>query len=237
MVPKMEACLRAVEGGVPAAHVLDGRVPHALLLEIFTDRRDRHDGAADRGGAMTQPANQQRWDAVMMPTYATPPLTLVRGRGARVWDAEGREYLDFVAGIAVSSLGHAHPAIVEAVTRRWRRWRTRPTWPCTSPACGWPSGWSSCSGLPARVFFANSGAEANEMRPQAGSPPWAPPGRAGRVRRRRGQLPRPDVRRTGGHRQPGQARRRSSRCPARSASSRTATRWRCTPQSPSAPRR
>ena len=66
---------------------------------------------------MRQSTDQQRWDEVMMPTYATPPLTLVRGLGPRVWDTEGREYLDFVAGIAVSSLGHAHPAVVEAVRR------------------------------------------------------------------------------------------------------------------------
>ena len=57
-----------------------------------------------------------RWDAVMMRNYGTPPLALVRGSGCRVWDADGREYLDLVAGIAVNTLGHAHPAIVAAVT-------------------------------------------------------------------------------------------------------------------------
>jgi acetylornithine aminotransferase len=53
---------------------------------------------------------QDRWNAVMMPNYGTPPLAIDRGHGVRVWDVEGREYLDFVAGIATSSLGHAHPA-------------------------------------------------------------------------------------------------------------------------------
>jgi len=57
-----------------------------------------------------------RWDAVMMPNYGTPPIALDRGAGVRVWDTDGREYLDLVGGIAVSSLGHAHPAIVAAVT-------------------------------------------------------------------------------------------------------------------------
>ena len=57
-----------------------------------------------------------RWDAVMMPNYGTPPLALDHGDGVRVWDVDGNEYLDFVGGIAVSSLGHAHPAIVAAVT-------------------------------------------------------------------------------------------------------------------------
>lgn len=61
---------------------------------------------------------QTRWDAVLMPNYGTPPLALVSGRGSTVTDADGREYLDLIAGIAVSSLGHAHPAVVDAVTRQ-----------------------------------------------------------------------------------------------------------------------
>jgi acetylornithine aminotransferase len=64
---------------------------------------------------------QRRWDAVMMRNYGTPPVALVRGEGCRVWDAEGRDYLDLLAGIAVSSLGHAHPAIVRAVTEQLAR--------------------------------------------------------------------------------------------------------------------
>ena len=56
-----------------------------------------------------------RFNAVMMPTYS-PAVPLVRGEGCTVWDADGRAYLDLIAGIAVSSLGHAHPAVVEAVS-------------------------------------------------------------------------------------------------------------------------
>ncbi len=63
-------------------------------------------------------AQPQRWDAVMMPNYGTPPIALDHGQGVRVWDADGNAYLDFVGGIAVSSLGHAHPAIVDAVSRQ-----------------------------------------------------------------------------------------------------------------------
>ncbi len=61
---------------------------------------------------------QRRWDAVMMGNYGTPPLALVRGEGATVWDDDGREYVDLLAGIAVNVLGHAHPAVVEAVSRQ-----------------------------------------------------------------------------------------------------------------------
>ena len=49
-----------------------------------------------------------------MPTYARAPVEFVRGEGARLWDSEGREYLDFLAGISVCSVGHCHPAVVEA---------------------------------------------------------------------------------------------------------------------------
>ncbi|AZA09366.1 acetylornithine transaminase [Corynebacterium pseudopelargi] len=58
---------------------------------------------------------QQRWSASLMNTYGTPPIALVQGKGAKVYDAEGKEYIDMLAGIAVNSLGHAHPAVIEAV--------------------------------------------------------------------------------------------------------------------------
>ena len=61
---------------------------------------------------------QKRFAAAFMPNYGVPPLAISRGQGCRVQDADGREYLDLIAGIAVSSLGHAHPAIVEAVSRQ-----------------------------------------------------------------------------------------------------------------------
>ncbi|NJO53167.1 MAG: aminotransferase class III-fold pyridoxal phosphate-dependent enzyme, partial [Leptolyngbyaceae cyanobacterium RM2_2_4] len=58
------------------------------------------------------------FDEYVMTTYGRFPLSLERGKGCRVWDAEGREYLDFVAGIATCTLGHAHPMLVEAVTQQ-----------------------------------------------------------------------------------------------------------------------
>ena len=63
---------------------------------------------------------QARYEAALMPNYGIPPLALARGEGCRVWDADGREYTDLFAGIAVSSLGHAHPAIIDAVSRQVR---------------------------------------------------------------------------------------------------------------------
>ncbi|MGH8969335.1 MAG: aminotransferase class III-fold pyridoxal phosphate-dependent enzyme, partial [Actinomycetes bacterium] len=67
---------------------------------------------------MSRPSGVERWQRSVLPTYATPRITLVRGSGAQVWDEDGREYVDLVAGIAVNVLGHAHPAVVEAVTRQ-----------------------------------------------------------------------------------------------------------------------
>jgi acetylornithine/N-succinyldiaminopimelate aminotransferase len=61
---------------------------------------------------------QARWRSSLMDNYGTPRLTLVRGEGAHVWDADGNRYLDLVGGIAVNALGHAHPAIVTAVTEQ-----------------------------------------------------------------------------------------------------------------------
>ena len=104
----------------------------------------------------------QRWDAVMMHNYGTPPIALDHGSGVRVWDTDGNEYLDFIAGIAVSSLGHAHPAIVQAVTEQVGRLAHTSNLAMHEPGVRLAERLVELLGLPARVFFANSGAEANE---------------------------------------------------------------------------
>jgi acetylornithine/N-succinyldiaminopimelate aminotransferase len=103
-----------------------------------------------------------RWDAVMMPNYGTPPIVIDHGRGVRVWDTDGRSYLDFVGGIAVSSLGHAHRAIVAAVTAQVGRLAHSSNLAIHEPGVALAERLVSLLELPARVFFANSGAEANE---------------------------------------------------------------------------
>jgi acetylornithine aminotransferase len=103
-----------------------------------------------------------RWDAVMMRNYGTPPIALDRGVGVRVWDVEGNEYLDFIAGIAVSSLGHAHPAIVRAVSEQVGKLAHTSNLAIHEPGVRLAERLVDLLGLPARVFFANSGAEANE---------------------------------------------------------------------------
>src|SRR5450759_1626023 len=61
---------------------------------------------------------QERYAAAIMATYGLPPVALDHGQGCVVWDVDGRSYLDLIGGIAVSALGHAHPAIVTAVSEQ-----------------------------------------------------------------------------------------------------------------------
>jgi acetylornithine/N-succinyldiaminopimelate aminotransferase len=110
----------------------------------------------------TTAALQVRWQQAMMPNYGTPPVALDRGQGVYVWDVDGRRYLDFIAGIAVSSLGHAHPAIVDAVTHQVGRIAHTSNLFLHEPGIALAERLLGLLDVPGRVFFANSGAEANE---------------------------------------------------------------------------
>ena len=101
------------------------------------------------------------FDAHVMATYGRFPLALVRGSGCRVWDDQDREYLDFVAGIATCSLGHAHPAMVAAVTQQMQQ-LTHVSNLYYIPVQGELAQWLVQNSCADRVFFCNSGAEANE---------------------------------------------------------------------------
>jgi acetylornithine/N-succinyldiaminopimelate aminotransferase len=103
-----------------------------------------------------------RWQAAMMDNYGTPPLTLVRGSGAEVWDAEGNRYLDLVAGIAVNALGHGHPAVIEAVTTQMQTLGHTSNLYITEPPLELAEKLLELIDRPGRVVFCNSGAEANE---------------------------------------------------------------------------
>ena len=105
---------------------------------------------------------QARFAAVMMPTYGVPPLALVRGEGCKVWDADGREYTDLIAGIAVSALGHAHPALVEAVSRQAGQLAHTSNLFVHEPGVTLAERLLDLLGRDGRVFFTNSGTEANE---------------------------------------------------------------------------
>ena len=180
MVPKMEACLRAVQQGVPRAAVVDGRVAHSLLLEILTDAgfgtmvvpdatpplRRRHDHRTlhlgDRRTASAPPTPMR---TTMMRTFGQPQLVLTRGEGAHVWDEHGRRYLDLLAGLAVNALGHAHPFVNAAITAQLATLGHISNFFASTPQVALAGrlielvtrGQGS-----ARVFLTNSGTEANE---------------------------------------------------------------------------
>ncbi|MFD6158399.1 acetylornithine transaminase [Nocardia sp. NPDC060256] len=112
---------------------------------------------------------QTRWTAAMMNNYGTPKLALVRGAGAVVYDADGNRYVDFLGGIAVNSLGHAHPAILAAVTEQLgtlghtsNLYINQPTVELAERLLAHFGDGSSESGHSGRAFFCNSGTEANE---------------------------------------------------------------------------
>jgi len=100
-------------------------------------------------------------EQTIMGTYRRFPVVLTRGAGARVWDSNGKEYLDFVAGIAVCSLGHCHPAVVEAVKRQAETLMHVSNLYYTEPQIHFARQLVENS-FADKVFFCNSGAEANE---------------------------------------------------------------------------
>jgi len=108
----------------------------------------------------------ERYAASIMPNYGQPPAALSHGQGCWVWDADGERYLDLIAGIAVSSLGHAHPAVVSAVTRQVAALAHTSNLFLHAREVELAERLLSLLGSEAgdgsRVFFANSGTEANE---------------------------------------------------------------------------
>jgi acetylornithine aminotransferase len=107
---------------------------------------------------------QEHWKSSLMDNYGTPALTLVRGEGAKVWDADGKPYLDLVGGIAVNALGHAHPAVVAAVTEQIAKLGHTSNLYVNPVVVEFAETLLDVAGLSgnAKALFVNSGAEANE---------------------------------------------------------------------------
>lgn len=104
---------------------------------------------------------QQRWEASLMANYRTPALVLASGSGAVVTDVDGRDYVDLVAGIAVNVLGHAHPAVQDAVARQLAALGHVSNLSASRPVVELAERLCALTGQE-RVLFTNSGAEANE---------------------------------------------------------------------------
>jgi acetylornithine aminotransferase len=104
----------------------------------------------------------EKWQSSVMNTYGPPSLALVRGEGAVVVDDAGRSYVDLLGGIAVNALGHAHPAVVRAVTDQIQTLGHVSNLYASPPAAALAERLLGLAGRSGGVFFANSGAEANE---------------------------------------------------------------------------
>lgn len=121
-------------------------------------------GHASTSRSTSLEALRDQWSSVMMSNYGTPSIRLVRGSGSRVWDDQGVEYIDLIAGIAVNALGHADPRITDAVSCQLSTLGHVSNLFASDPGLQLAArliamtGWDDS----ARVFFCNSGAEANE---------------------------------------------------------------------------
>lgn len=107
-------------------------------------------------------AAQDRWNASLMPNYGTPNLVLDRGVGATLWDVDGKEYIDLLAGIAVNIAGHAHPKIIEAVTKQMQTLGHTSNFAAHEQGLKLAERILAATGRSGKVFFCNSGTEANE---------------------------------------------------------------------------
>ena len=130
----------------------------AKAVVAATSRRDT---AVIAGNAATIPVTRAMFDQWMVPCYAPPAFIPVRGEGSRVWDQNGRMYIDFASGVAVSALGHCHPVLVKALTEQAGKLWHVSNWLTNEPALRLAKRLVEAT-FAERVFFCNSGAEANE---------------------------------------------------------------------------
>ena len=112
-------------------------------------------------GVTTRPVTRQTFDEVLVPTYAPAAMVPVRAAGLDVWDQEGKQYLDFTSGIAVSSLGHANPVLVDALTKQINTLWHLGNGYTNEPVLRLATALTEAT-FADRAFFCNSGAEANE---------------------------------------------------------------------------
>ena len=120
----------------------------------------RRDATPSRDAA-TMPVTRALFEEVMVPCFAPAEFIPVRGEGSRVWDQQGRMYIDFASGVAVTALGHCHPAMIRALEEQARTIWHVSNWFTNEPALRLAKRLTDAT-FAERVFFCNSGAEANE---------------------------------------------------------------------------
>ncbi|KFI51320.1 acetylornithine aminotransferase ArgD [Bifidobacterium callitrichos DSM 23973] len=134
---------------------------------MSTESIDVSNANVPAGGETLGP-NDEKWlgeySQVHMNVFGTPLRVMDHGKGTRVWDIDGNEYLDFLAGIAVNSLGYAHPKWVEAVSEQAAKVAHTSNYFATEPQIRLAAKLIELAGAPegSHVYFGNSGAEGNE---------------------------------------------------------------------------
>ena len=163
MIPKLQNCIDAIEEGVSRVHILDGRIPHCLLLEIFTNKGI---GTAIlrrmRSKIMTYSKEYiDRAEEVILHTYNRFQIVLDKGNGVHLYDVDGKEYLDFAAGIAVFALGYNNQAYNQALKDQIDKVIHTSNLYYNVPMMEAAEKLVKATGL-SKVFFTNSGTEAIE---------------------------------------------------------------------------
>ncbi len=133
--------------------------PDAAAKAVLDASAPRADVPATK--AATMAVTRATFDALMVPCYAPAPFIPVRGEGSRLWDQDGRMYVDFASGVAVTAIGHCHPAMVRALEEQARKLWHVSNWFTNEPALRLAQRLVDHT-FAERVFFCNSGAEANE---------------------------------------------------------------------------
>jgi acetylornithine/N-succinyldiaminopimelate aminotransferase len=126
-----------------------------------TRQRHPREAVGPASSASTLPVARELFDQIMVPCYSPAPFIPVRGEGSRVWDQNGKLYIDFAAGVAVTALGHCHPAMIRALDEQARKLWHVSNWFTNEPALRMAQRLVDHT-FAERVFFSNSGAEANE---------------------------------------------------------------------------
>ena len=135
--------------------------PQNSTAKAIVAATSRRDVASASNAAATMPVTREMFDEWMVPCYAPGSFIPVRGEGSRVWDQDGRMYIDFASGVAVTALGHCHPALVRALTEQAGKIWHVSNWLTNEPSLRLAKRLIDAT-FAERVFFCNSGAEANE---------------------------------------------------------------------------
>jgi len=134
--------------------------PLSTSAEAVVAATSRRDVALPSSSAAF-PVSRATFDEVMVGCYAPATFVPVRGEGSRVWDQDGRMYIDFAAGVAVTALGHCHPALLRALDEQAKKLWHVSNWFTNEPALRLAKRLTDAT-FAERAFFCNSGAEANE---------------------------------------------------------------------------